>query len=184
MIHDDKLLKQLNSDPNIGMRSIIEKYSGLIYAVVRKHLKSDVFCEVDVESCVSDTFAEFYCDLDKYDASLGSIRSWLCVMARNNALDRLRKYYKEKETIPIDEAWQIAESENDPAEKTVRREVIDAIKQLGKKDRELIIRKYYFSQSSKEIANAMSMTVSNVDTRTHRAIKKLKALIGGETDGK
>ena len=34
-------------------------------------------------------------------------------------------------------------------------------------------------QSSKDIAKAVGLTVSNVDTRTHRALNKLRKMFGG-----
>lgn len=48
------------------------------------------------------------------------------------------------------------------------------------KDSSIIIRKYYFGESSKKIADALNLTVSNVDTRMHRALNKLRKLFGGK----
>ena len=44
----------------------------------------------------------------------------------------------------------------------------------------ILLRKYYFSDSSKEIAASLNLTVSAVDTRAHRAILKLRSIFGGE----
>ena len=46
-------------------------------------------------------------------------------------------------------------------------------------DSSILIRKYYLGQSSKTIAEELGMSVSNVDTRTHRAIMKLRTAMGG-----
>ena len=43
------------------------------------------------------------------------------------------------------------------------------------------LRKYFFRQPSAAVAKEMGMTVSAVDTRTHRALKKLRAILGEET---
>ena len=53
---------------------------------------------------------------------------------------------------------------------------------LSKPDREIIVRKFILGQSSKEIAAILGLSVSNVDTRTHRAIKKLKKELGDDYD--
>ena len=58
--------------------------------------------------------------------------------------------------------------------------VFEAIKDLGELDSEIIIRKFYLSEPSKKIAKKLGMTVSAVDTRTHRALKKLREILGGE----
>jgi len=50
---------------------------------------------------------------------------------------------------------------------------------LGEPDHEILIRKFYLLQPSKVIAEKMGMSVSAVDTRTHRAIAKLRDMLGG-----
>lgn len=65
------------------------------------------------------------------------------------------------------------------AEDELRREVIKAVEDLGEPDSSIIFRKFYYGESSKDIAKAVGLTVSNVDTRTHRALNKLRKLFGG-----
>lgn len=176
---DNALLDALRKDPDGGMKTLIEQYAGLVYAVVRSRLLPSVFCEADAESCVSDTFGEFYCNLKNYDAARGSIKSYLCVIAKRNALDTVRKHYAAAETVSTDEenARQYADDfslEGDFENRETRRELLNAVNALGEPDREIIVRKFYLGQSSKQITEKLNLTVSNVDTRTHRAIKKLR----------
>jgi RNA polymerase sigma-70 factor (ECF subfamily) len=70
--------------------------------------------------------------------------------------------------------------EEEIIEKELRRSVLKAIEALGSPDRDIIFRKYYYGQTSKEIARDLGPSVSNVDTRAHRAILKLRKLFGGE----
>ncbi len=183
-MQDTQLLEKLQTEPETGMQLLLSQYAGLVYAVVRGKLSSCVFCEADVEGCVADTFSEFYCDLSRYDPALGSIKAWLCVIARNNALDYLRKFYREAGVCaPREELAQYADEfsvEGSVQDRELRLELMKAIRDLGEPDREIIVRKFYLSQSSKEIAEKMNLTVSNVDTRTHRALKKLRQKFGGD----
>ena len=182
---DAALLEQLRSDPQAGMTALMDKYGGIVYAVVKSKLRAPAFDPTDVEHCVGDTFSEFYCDLGKYRPEQGSVRSWLCVIARYNAMDALRRHYREEQTVPLDDeaVAPIADDfsiEGDLEDRALRAELVEAVKALGQPDREIIVRKYWLAQSSKEIARAMRMTVSNVDTRAHRAIRKLRERFGGE----
>ena len=165
------------------MALLINRYAGLVHTVVRSKLSG--FCTADIEGCVADTFSEFFCDLEKYSPSQGSIRAWLCVIAKNNALDRLRQHYKDANNISLDDqsATQYPDDfslEGDFEDKSLRMELIEAIRQLGHTDREILMRKYFLDQSSKHIADILHMSVSNVDTRTHRAIQKLRKRFGGD----
>jgi len=50
----------------------------------------------------------------------------------------------------------------------------EIIGRLNKKDHELVIRRYFYLQSSKDIAIAMKMTVTAVDSRLSRLRNKMK----------
>ena len=185
-MQDDELLNILRTDPNTGMTLLMKQYAGLVYTIVKNKLAGLTFCTTDIEHCVADTFSEFYCDLGKYDKTAGSIRSWLCVIAKHNALDRLRNYYKEASVLSLDES-DIAESCNEEfsveeslVTKELRESLLREIKALGEPDCEILLRKYFLSESSKDIAGRLNLSVSSVDTRTHRAIRKLRKLFGGE----
>lgn len=184
-MQDEKLLRKLRTDPEQGMKLLLEHYVGLVYAVVKSKLQADVFCLADIEACVADTFSEFFCDLHKFDPARGSIKAWLCVIAKHNALDHLRRHYAQADTVSLDDdsvstAADDCSVEGDFEDKSLRAELLTAIKNLGEPDREILIRKFYLAQSSREIADILGLSISNVDTRTHRAIQKLRSHFGGD----
>lgn len=184
-MQDEKLLKKIKRDPERGMAALISRYSGIVYAAVRGRLWSGAFTQADADECVADTFSEFYLSLESYDASRCSLKTWLCRIARNNALDLLRKRKLREGDISLDDPARSVPEEGIPPEDIVieradRSRVLEAVLSLGDKDKQIIIRKYYLGQSSKAIAEKLGMTVSNVDTRAHRAIAKIKERIGGE----
>lgn len=170
-MRDDEILGLLRGNPEKGLKLLTKLYGGLVYAVVRRNLPG--ISDADIEACAADVFAEFYLELDKYDPSKGSLKAWLCVIARHNALDAARK---NKETLPLDEEAlsyeKNVESELENAE--LRRAVLAEVKSLPEPDREILLRKFYLGESSKEIAARLKMSVSNVDTRTSRAVEKLR----------
>ena len=184
-MEDAKLLRLLHKDPSVGMEQLMNQYAGLVYAVIKGKLAESSCVSSDIEDSVADVFSEFYTDLPKYDPKLSSIKSFLCVLARNNAIDVLRKRERQNRDASLDDADRLLQIADDVSisselvENELRREVFDAVKKLGEPDTSIIIRKYYFGESSKEIAEALKLTASNVDTRTHRALNKLRKLFGG-----
>lgn len=188
-MEDIKLLQLLHKDSSAGMEKLMDQYAGLVYAVVKGKLSESFCVSTDIEDCVADIFCEFYANIEKYDLSISSIKSYLCVLARYKATDVLRKRGRQC-CVSLDDAdslLQIADEftvEGDFLEDELRREVLNAIKLFGNPDSSIIIRKYYFGESSKEIADALKMTVSNVDTRTCRALNKLRKMFGGKEDEK
>lgn len=170
-MRDAELLDLLRGDPEKGLKALMSQYGGLIYAVVRRNLPRSAFCDSDAEACTADAFGDFYLELDKYDPSKGSIRAWLCVIARHNAVVLARR---NAAVLPLDEEMS-ANSDGTSLEselegRELRRAVLSAVKALGEPDREIILRKFYLGEPSKNIAARLGMSVSNVDTRTSRAM--------------
>lgn len=171
---DAELLDLLRKNPEKGLKALIAQYSGIVYAVMRRNLP-DAFCAADAEACAAEIFSEFYFDLDKFDPSKGSIKAWLCVIARHNAVDLARR---DKSVLPLDEEIRAdiggISLESDLEEQELRRAVLSEVKSLDEPDREILLRKFYLGESSKEIAKRLKMSVSNVNTRTSRAVEKLR----------
>lgn len=172
MLTDVELLELLKAKPEKGINALLKQYGGIVYAVVRRKLSGLNIAEADIEACAADTFSEFYTDLCKFDPAKGSIRAWLCVIARHNAADLIRR----NAPLPLDDELNAADCslESDLEEQELRRAVLEAVKALGEPDREILMRKFYLGESSKDIAKRLKMSVSNVDTRTSRAVEKLR----------
>lgn len=168
---DEELLNLLRSSPEKGFRALVQQYGGLVTAVIKRILPQ----AADAEACAADVFSEFYLGLDQYDPSKGSLKAWLCVIARHNAVDLARK---KMPTLSPDEGHDLAPEktspESDLEEREFRKAVLAEVKALNGPDREILLRKFYFGESSKEIAARLGLSVSNVDTRTSRAVEKLR----------
>lgn len=184
-MEDNKLLRLLHKDPNAGMEQLMNQYTGLVYAVVKSKLAGSYYVSSDIEDCVADVFSKFYMELSGYDPALSGIKSYLCVIARNHAINVLKKRSLNG-GISLDDEQTFLQAadevmiDSELAEDELRREVIKAVENLGEPDSSILFRKFYYGESSKEIAKAVGMSVSNVDTRTHRAINKLRKMFGGK----
>ena len=180
----NKLLRLLHKDPNAGMEQLMNKYTGLVYAVVKSKLDDSFYVSSDIEDCVADVFSKFYTELSNYDPKMSSIKTYLCVIARNQAINVSKKRSREG-GLSIDDEQSLMQVSDDVmidselADEEFRRKVIKAVENLGEPDSSIIFRKYYYGESSKDIAKAVGLSVSNVDTRTHRALNKLRKLFGG-----
>ena len=169
------------------MEQLLNQYTGLVYAVVKSKLENSYHVSSDIEDCVADVFSKFYTELSDYDPGVSSIKTYLCVIARNHAINVAKKRsVAESLTLDGEESLlQIADDvtiESELAEDALRCEVIKAVEALGEPDSSIIFRKYYYGESSREIAKAVGLTVSNVDTRTHRALNKLRKMFGGNEE--
>jgi RNA polymerase sigma factor (sigma-70 family) len=103
----------------------------------------------------------------------GSERAWLFGIARNAALDELRRRRRSTALVgdvPAD-AWVRAEE----TEGVLRRVTVRAaLAGLTPRERELIALKFHAGLSNPEIARVLGVTETNAGTLLHRTITKLR----------
>jgi RNA polymerase sigma-70 factor (ECF subfamily) len=100
--------------------------------------------------------------------------AWVFGIARNAALDELRKRKRQAvlEREPEDTEGVLPEDEADLA---LRRQAVRAaLASLDGRERDLIALKFAGGLSNGEIARVLRMSESNVGTRLHRTITKLR----------
>jgi RNA polymerase sigma factor (sigma-70 family) len=112
----------------------------------------------------------------RYDARRGSPRAWLFGIARNAALDELRRRKRAAATeIP---APPPPPGPDEAAELAAERDAVRlALSTLPATDRELIALKYHADLSHAEIAAVLGITPSNAGTLLHRAMTKLREAV-------
>jgi RNA polymerase sigma-70 factor, ECF subfamily len=111
------------------------------------------------------------------DRGRGTPRAWLFGIARNAALDELRRRSRTSLTADV-ELDPLTSSGSDPAETAVDRAVLQrALDSLAGRERELIALKYFAGLSNAEIGSVIGSSESNAGTRLHRAVEKLRRSI-------
>ena len=120
------------------------------------------------------TFPRAYRRRSSYRSRRGSMEAWLFGIARNAALDELRRR-KRRASLETDPEDTSAPSLEDHAELALRREVVRAaMATLDGKERDLIALKFSGGLSNAEIARVLGMSETNAGTRLHRAMTKLR----------
>ena len=127
------------------------------------------------EDITMQAFERAYRRRRSFNPRRGTRRGWLFGIARNAALDELRRRRRHTElaTEPEDEA--AAGAVEDAAETSLRRSTVRAaMARLSARDRELIALKYFAGLSNSEVATVVGISESNAGTRLHRVIEKLR----------
>jgi RNA polymerase sigma factor (sigma-70 family) len=131
------------------------------------------------EEVTATAFERAYRRRDRYDARRGNPRAWLFGIARNAALDELRRRKRQGTltTEPVDSA---APSGADGIERSERRLLLAAaLERLVPRERELVALKFFAGLSNAEIAGALGIGESNVGTKLHRIVAKLREACDG-----
>jgi RNA polymerase sigma-70 factor (ECF subfamily) len=126
------------------------------------------------EDVTATAFERAYGKRACYRPRLGSRRAWLFGIARNAALDELRRR-KRVATLADDHLGSGGEDLVDAAEQSVRRATVRAaLRTLEPRDCELIALKFHAGLTTAELARVLGKSETNAGTMLHRAIQKLR----------
>lgn len=84
---DSRLLSAIQSGNQDAMASFFDRYSGLVYSVALRVLNDSG----EAEDVMQEIFIQIWQDPGKFVSGRGSLGGWLVVVARNRAIDRLRR---------------------------------------------------------------------------------------------
>lgn len=176
------LIKALKNHEEHAMDELLTRYSPLIRYVISPILPSGQ----DQEECISEVAMRVWDKIDSYDETQGSWTGWLTAVARNVALNRARG---QRQHQPLEEIhMQIPSKEPTPEEVVLEkerqqemREALQlALRELSSGDSNIFYRKYYYLQSTAQIAAEMGLSERAVEGRLYRIKKRLRKKLGGD----
>lgn len=165
-----------------ALAALYDRYAGLLLTMATKLLGDRAMAE----DLVQDVFMEAWRRAHAFDASRGTVRTWLLVRLRSRALDRLRSAQHRREVAVEDVSPHRAQPEGgeDMALSPDRKAVVAALEQLPEDQRQVIELSYFQGLSSSEIAEHMGSPIGTVKSRTAAAIGKLRAAMADASGGR
>jgi RNA polymerase sigma-70 factor (ECF subfamily) len=141
-----------------------------VYAYVASMLRD----RSAAEDVTAQAFERAYRKRSRFSARRGSPEAWVFGIARNAALDELRK--RKRHAALLSEPGDVwSPGPDEEAERAFRRdEVRAALTSLDPRDRDLVALKFAGGLSNGEIARVLGISESNVGSRLHRAVEKLR----------
>ncbi|PQB03854.1 RNA polymerase sigma factor [Aureitalea marina] len=170
---DQDLIRETLSGNSQAFGKLVLAYQDFIFTVALRVVK----VREEAEEVAQDTFIKAYESLGTYRGD-SKFSSWLYSIAYRKALDRVRKYKRNKELELIEEITerQLDEVENALGylEAQERRLMIDqCIMKLPEQEAALITFYYFEEMSVKEIAKITDLSEDNIKIKLFRSRKKL-----------
>jgi RNA polymerase sigma-70 factor (ECF subfamily) len=129
------------------------------------------------EDAAQETFLRAFKGLKRYDPQRRFV-TWLLSIASYHCIDRLRR--RKLRLVPLEELYsapQIADAAPGPESALAKAEQDQELRQsilnLASTDRAAIILHYWHGLSYAEVAETLSLTISAVKSRMHRARREL-----------
>lgn len=173
----EELVKALGNRDSTALADIQTNYGALLRRIaVNLGLNSG-----DTEECMNDTYLEVWNTIPP--AKPKSIRSYVCMLMRRIAIDRIRYNSAEKRanTVYIEVSKEL-ESCMDVENMVIDEMCIPTIlnqflENQTSENREIFIRRYYEFESTKEIARDMMIGVNTLEKRLSRMRAELKRIL-------
>lgn len=178
---DRELLELMEKDPEKGWAALIDRFSGLLFYIVRGKL-GQRFTTADAEDVVAEAFAQAYRDWHRFDANRSSVKTYLASIAAHRAIDFCRSH---RPIVPADaeETPEIASEDPDPLERFLeeerKAELLSVIRSLSRDEKRLLALRFWEEKPSKEIGRELALTPAAVDQRMHRLLRRLRRILGG-----
>src|ERR1700690_1071048 len=151
------------------MGALYDRYSSIVYAVALRVLQ-DTGAAEDV---LQEIFMQLWRNPGAFDASRGNMAAWLAVIARNRAIDALRRRRPESdiEDIVVSVEPDLA-SEADRS--TAMAKVRGALETIPAPQRSALEMAYFEGLSHSEIAGKTGEALGTVKTRIRTGLMTLR----------
>ena len=126
------------------------------------------------EDITALAFERLYRSRSRLDRSRGTPRAWLFAIARNAALDELRRRRRQPQSELSVEALGDRSAVEALEHVERRANVREALSALPLREREVVLLKFHGQLSNNELARALGISESNAGSRVHRALTRLR----------
>lgn len=175
-ISEEELVALLKDKDQRGFTILYNNYSGALYGVLNKIIQSDD----DANDLLQDTFLKIWKNIGNYDASKGSIFTWMMNIARNLAIDKIRSVdfrdtsqnvsMEDKVVYQIDNQYRTTQD----VDGIGLQKVVDKLKPEHKQLIDLV---YYRGYTQAEVAEEYGIPLGTVKTRIKAAVNTLRTLL-------
>ena len=147
---------------------LVERFQSPVYNLCYRMLGN----EQEAEDGAQETFWRAYQNIQRFDPQRSFI-TWLLSIAAHYCIDESRKRRNtniDLELLPEDSLTDAAPLPEKMAAMSEEQRLLHGLLgQLSKPDRSAVILRYWYDFSEEEIARSLSLTVSAVKSRLHRA---------------
>ena len=175
---DAELLARVARGDRAALAALYQALAGQALAVALRVLGS----RADAEEVLQDAFVEVWTRARSFDAERGGARAWVLAIARNRAIDRLRRRGAVARLV-TGAANEPTASGTTPLEMVEQRQARDkiqaALRELSPEQRQVLELGYFEGLSQSEIAARLDEPLGTVKTRVRAALQKLAELVPG-----
>jgi RNA polymerase sigma factor (sigma-70 family) len=179
---DSAILERLHSGSPEAFEALYDRYSRLAFTVAMRVLSD----ESAAEDAVQDAFLSVWRHVAAYRPDRGSVRTWICTIVRNRAIDRLRgESGRSRHELTLDDSTDepsVSDTWAAVAVELNKQQIREAMSSLPVEQRQTIELAYWCGMTQREIGETMRVPLGTVKGRARLALAKLREVLQGREE--
>ena len=175
-VSDAKLVTSIARYSEVALAEVYRRHGGAVYGLARRVLNN----AAEAEDVTQEVFLRLWNQPDRFDATRGSLRSFLLAQSHGRAVDavrslnsrRLREAKDARHTAHADydmqhEAWDLALAD----------QVARALGELPEEERRVIELAYFEGHTYVEVAEMLQQPEGTVKGRIRNGMRRMRAVL-------
>lgn len=177
---DEELMHLIRSGDSRAFAVVYDRHCGSAFSLAYRMCGT----RAAAEDVVQESFLSLWRSGGRYDASRGSVRTWLLGITHNRSIDALRRATVHDRRRASDEGLEERFQAPDRTDVEVSRreeasEIASALAELPDEQGEVIRLAYYGGYTHTEIADMLGAPLGTVKGRMRLGLEKLRGQLGG-----
>lgn len=175
-LHDVALVRAIAARDEGALAILYDRYNSILFGFLLHTLNN----KDEAADILQEIFLRIWQQAADFDATRGCIFTWLVMMARSRAIDRLRahNYQERTATNTSRETWQYPEGIIENSTRSEERKMVRyALEELQEEERRALWLVYFKGLSQPEIAAATGKPLDTVKTCMRTGLGQLRDLL-------
>lgn len=171
MTEEEKIMVELVKNGDFqGLERLIDLFGADILRTIHYVLNHPVENSF-IEDVQNKVFYQLWKKMGQFNPEKSSLKTWLTVVARNQALDEKRRIIRELKVVPSD-----SPDNQDPFEESYfeRDNFLDLLVSLTTEDQVIFLKHYFYQESVSDIAKDLHLSPAIIYNRLSRGRQKLR----------
>ncbi len=174
-------LQRIAAGDSAAVRDCIEQYGALIWSIARRLSRTPA----DAEDATQEIFLDIWRSAARFDASQGSDKVFIAMIARRRLIDRLRKSSAEPPMDPLEHVDEVSWTETSTSNEVAMEaeQATRALAELRPEQRQVLELGLLHGLSQSEIAVRLKMPLGTVKSFMRRGLIKVRETMNIVAEG-
>lgn len=180
---DGELLHRINDGEEAALGELYDRYGSMLLGLAHRVLQR----REEAEEVLQEVFIHVWNRSSSYDPQRSSVSTWLVLITRSRAIDRLRSGKALDRTLASVQAQNPSQHTSPRGVENVlsterRLRLREELARLPPEQAQVLDLAFFRGLSQSEIAARMGIPLGTVKTRTLLAMRKLRAALAAEVE--